>query len=62
MTQNLTETIPAIAFTDLTKTYAETVVLGWTGGYVLLKTVVFKKDGQPFTGLNPRLAPQGDAP
>lgn len=34
---------------------------GSVGGYVLLKTVVFKKDGVPFTGLNPRLAPQGDA-
>jgi hypothetical protein len=34
---------------------------GSTSGYVLLRTVVFKKDGQPFTGLNPRLAPQGDA-
>jgi hypothetical protein len=34
---------------------------GQVNGYVLLKTVVFKKDGQPFTGLNPRLAPQGDA-
>ena len=32
MTQNLTETIPAIAFTDLTKTYAETVVLGPVSG------------------------------
>jgi hypothetical protein len=34
---------------------------GSVGGYTLLKTVVFKKDGAPFTGLNPRLAPQGDA-
>lgn len=34
---------------------------GSTSGYVLLKTVVFKKDGVPFTGLNPRLAPQGDS-
>lgn len=34
---------------------------GQVNGYVLLKTVVFKKDGVPFTGLNPRLAPQGDA-
>ena len=34
---------------------------GSASGYVLLKTVVFKKDGVPFTGLNPRLAPQGDA-
>jgi hypothetical protein len=34
---------------------------GSASGYVLLKTVVFRKDGVPFTGLNPRLAPQGDA-
>ncbi len=35
---------------------------GGVSNYVLLKTVVFKRaDGTPFTGLNPRLAPQGDA-
>lgn len=34
---------------------------GSVAGYTLLKTVVFKKDGVPMTGLNPRLAPQGDA-
>ncbi len=34
---------------------------GSLGGYTLLKTVVFKKDGVAFTGLNPRLAPQGNA-
>ena len=34
---------------------------GSVSGYTLLKTVVFKKDGVPMTGLNPRLAPQGDA-
>jgi hypothetical protein len=33
---------------------------GSVGGFALQKTVVFKKDGQPFTGLNPKLAPQAD--
>lgn len=30
-------------------------------GYALKKTVVFTRDGKPFTGLNPRLAEQADA-
>lgn len=34
---------------------------GRVSGYTLLKTVVFKKNGAPMTGLNPRLAPQADA-